>query len=306
MKYNENSALEEKIIFLRQLPHYGLYPAGIPRIFAHDIPWHWHREFEFGFVNGGSVLYRTSRQEFVLHAGDGIFINSGVLHYLQPLEPYGEVRLYTQFIDGYFLTGEDEGLWERYIRPVMEDFRVEAVPLRKGEENDKAFLEGLAEGVRLAKSGEALFELRLRALFLRLWEKVFGWTADEPQQKRSSLSVNSRLKEMISFIQRHYREELKAVDIAQAAHISERECYRLFQSGLGMTPSDFLLSVRLHQAVELLQNTDRSILEIALETGFGSSSYFGRRFKECHHMTPGQYRSQYMRYMQEPSKWESR
>lgn len=306
MKKFENSALEEKIIFLRQLPHYGLYPAGVHLICAHDIPWHWHGEFEFGLVNGGSILYRTSRQEYVLHAGDGIFINSGVLHYLRPLEPYEEVRLYTQFIDGYFLTGEDEGLWERYIRPVAEDYRLEAVPLLQSDKKHAYLLDGLADGVRLAKSGEPLFELRLRALFLQLWEQVFGWTADESQQKQGGPSVNSRLKEMILFIQRHYREELKAADIAQAAHISERECYRLFKSELGMTPVDFLLSVRLQQAVELLLNTDRSILEIALETGFGSSSYFSKRFKESHHMTPGQYRSQYVRHMREPSEWEER
>lgn len=95
---------------------------------------------------------------------------------------------------------------------------------------------------------------------------------------------------MLSMIRENYGEKMNAAMLAEAVHISERECYRSFRNILGITPGDFLLSIRLEKAQELLWNTDRSILEIALETGFGTSSYFCKIFKEHHHITPNQYR----------------
>lgn len=86
-KMDLDSSLKETITYESQMLHYGLYTAGYQRVFQADIPWHWHDEFELGYISGGSVVYQTSGLTVTLHEGDGIFINSGVLHYLHPLEP---------------------------------------------------------------------------------------------------------------------------------------------------------------------------------------------------------------------------
>ena len=287
-------ALEEKIIHQGRIPHYALYPGGFAQPFIVDIPWHWHGEFEFGYVVSGRIRYKTSSREVVLSAGDGIFINSGVLHALTPLPPMEEVKIYSQFIDGSFLTGGDAGtLYERYVRPVAEAYRLDAVPVLKGE-GEKGFLSRLEQAVAFVKGRQDFYELRVRCLFLELWETVFRWAEAAPADSPAAgydPTADSRMKEMILLIQRHYPEPLRVSDLAAAAHVSERECYRLFQERIGMTPAEFLLSVRMRQAVEQLSYTGKSILEIAVETGFGSSSYFGKRFKELYGVSPGQFRS---------------
>ena len=53
---------------------------------------------------------------------------------------------------------------------------------------------------------------------------------------------------------------------------------------------EFMISLRLQKAQELLRYTDKSVLEVAVETGFGTSSYFGKIFKQYHHITPKQYK----------------
>lgn len=78
--------------------------------------------------------------------------------------------------------------------------------------------------------------------------------------------------------------------LAREIHISERECYRIFRNALGTTPGNLITSIRLQKAQELLRYTDKSILEIAVETGFGTESYFCKTFKAYHHITPGAYR----------------
>lgn len=285
-------ALEEKIIHQNRVPHYALYPGGITHAFMSEIPWHWHGEFEFGYVQRGRIRYKTSCQEVILSAGDGIFINSGVLHTLTPLE---EVQIYSQFIDGDFLAGVDgEFLYERYVRPVAEAYQLDALPLFQTDPAGERCLAALREGIRLAEDEGDFYELKLRRVFLELWQTVFRWAEKSPVdglERAYDPIADGRMKEMIRFIQQHFPEPLRTADVADAAHISERECYRLFQSRIGLTPAEFLLSVRMRQAVELLYYTQKSVLEIAVETGFGSSSYFGKRFKEQFSLSPGQFRT---------------
>ena len=46
----------------------------------HCVEWHWHTEFEFVFVNSGTVFFGIGEKQFSLPAGSGVFINSKVLH----------------------------------------------------------------------------------------------------------------------------------------------------------------------------------------------------------------------------------
>lgn len=115
-------------------------------------------------------------------------------------------------------------------------------------------------------------------------------TKQTSSQKLYNLKDEERVKKMLAFIQEHYAEKLTIAQIAGCVPISERECYRLFQNSLETTPAEFLLFVRLKNARELLAITSKSVVEIALESGFGSSSYFGKLFREQYRMSPGEYR----------------
>lgn len=292
-KLDLDSRLKETITYESQMLHYGLYTAGYRHVFQADIPWHWHNEFEFGYIAGGSVVYQTNSRTVTLHKGDGIFINSGVLHYLHPLEPYREARLQTQFFDKTFLAGSPGSLLDiKYVTPVIERHRFEAFPLYHANPASRRFLEGLQEGVKLCHSKNDFFELHLRNLFSNLWEfiyrKAMEKERDAPSPRRSV--EDDRIKQMMSYVQERFPEKISVAEIAASIPISERECYRLFQNSMGITPLEYLVSIRLQNAQALLMNTNKSILDIALETGFGSSSYFGKIFRGHHRLTPAQYR----------------
>ncbi len=169
--------------------HYGLYVPRPEAYFFGDIPWHWHDEFEFGHILGGSMQYKTNHHEFILHEGDGIFVNSGVLHYLHPLEPVEEVRLQSQFFDRSFLAGASGSILDiKYIVPVLEQKQLDAVPLYCSDAGSAEFLEKMREGAELSSKGEPFFELRLRNLFSKLWEMVYSWAMDE---KKSGTGFNA-------------------------------------------------------------------------------------------------------------------
>lgn len=290
-KMNIDAGKKETIIYRRQMMHYGLYLSQ-PDDAKVDIPWHWHDEFEIGYVAEGKMLYKTNHHEFILNSGDGIFINSGVPHYLHPLEEQGKLRLHTHFFDKIFLAGSPGSLFDmEYITPVQEQKLLDAVPLYHGSEEGRRFLEKVQEAEDLCLKEELFFELRLRSLFSELWETVYAWAMEKKDGEKPYNSLeDERIKKMLSYIQIHYEEKITAEMLSKEAHISERECYRLFRSRLGTSPAEFMMSLRLQKAQELLRYTEKSIIEIAQETGFGTSSYFCKMFKQKHRLTPNQYR----------------
>lgn len=59
-KLDMDGRKKEKIVYQNQMLHYGLYVPRPEAYFFGDIPWHWHDEFEFGHILGGSMQYKTN------------------------------------------------------------------------------------------------------------------------------------------------------------------------------------------------------------------------------------------------------
>jgi AraC family transcriptional regulator len=66
---------------------------------------------------------------------------------------------------------------------------------------------------------------------------------------------------------------------------------RTFRRLVGMTPHQYVLSLRMRKAAVLLRTTDVSITAIALEAGFNDLSTFIRRFRKTMDASPGEYRA---------------
>ena len=68
--------------------------------------------------------------------------------------------------------------------------------------------------------------------------------------------------------------------------MSRRQLERLCRNILGQSPATVYRNIRLDRARGLLMETDMSVMEIALATGFSSSAMLSRNFKERFGMTP--------------------
>lgn len=283
---------KEKIIYQDELLHYGIYRPSEGRQFYGDIPWHWHEEFEFGYVLCGEIVYRTNEHEYTLHKGDGIFINSGILHSLHPVAGEEEVKIQTQFWDKMFLAGHGGSAFDvRYIAPVMKQRQLDAVVFYEEDPKYRKALELLEKTAVISLGRERFFEFGLRNLFAEIWKEIYqramGRESVEDIKKSQD---NERIKRILSYLRDHIGEDLPVSRLAHVIPVSERECFRLFRRCLDTSPMEYILSLRLEKALELLAYTEKSVSTVSQETGFGSSSYFGKIFKEHFHMTPKEYR----------------
>lgn len=103
-------------------------------------------------------------------------------------------------------------------------------------------------------------------------------------------ALDSRVKKVLEIITHNYTETHPIETLAQAVCLSPSRLAHLFKEQVGESIKDALLKYRLQQAEKRLIFTDRSVTEIAIETGFNSPDYFSRQFSKYYGQNPVRYR----------------
>ncbi|MFY8220677.1 MAG: helix-turn-helix domain-containing protein [Pirellulales bacterium] len=98
---------------------------------------------------------------------------------------------------------------------------------------------------------------------------------------------------VIRHVDRHYAGNVSMAAMARLAGLSSTHFNRRFRELLRMTPSQYLLTVRVQHARGLLATTDTPLAKIAALTGFTDQSHFTRRFRETTGLTPDAYRRRF-------------
>lgn len=111
-----------------------------------------------------------------------------------------------------------------------------------------------------------------------------------PTTQRSDRTL-LRIGEVLSHIDRHFREPIAMRQLTEIAGMSESTLLRTFRRVLGRTPMAHVNHVRILHASELLQRADIRVTEAAFECGFEDSNYFSRQFRKVTGFTPREIRS---------------
>lgn len=107
--------------------------------------------------------------------------------------------------------------------------------------------------------------------------------------------VQARISEQIlvsaRWLEANHERPISVADAAQAVAMSERNFLRRFKLELGMTPSDYLLGIRLRRSCRLLAETDLPIDKIARRCGIGDGGRMAKVFRKYLANTPSEYRA---------------
>lgn len=90
---------------------------------------------------------------------------------------------------------------------------------------------------------------------------------------------SDKLQHVAKLMADNLEEPLSAGELAQSVGLSIRQVERLFLKHLKSTPSRYYMTMRLERARQLLRQTNQSILDVALSTGFTSHSYFAQSYR---------------------------
>lgn len=254
------------------------------------VPWHWHPTVELFYMQSGTLEYTTPNGKWTFPAGSGGMVNSNVLHSTSFRTSGGSVIQLLHLFDPVFLTGGHGSRMEsRYILPLTTAPGVEMIPLYPDDPVQAEILADIRQAFDLSEA-EWGYEFRIREAMTGIWLKLFGMAQPNMEQGSAGRGAEDQIKLMMVYIHEHFREPICVEQLARAAHISKRACFRLFREHLHMTPVEYIRSFRLQQACRMLAKSREPVTRIAYGCGLGSSSYFGKVFRETFGCSPLEYR----------------
>ena len=266
---------------------FAYYPEDIWQFDFHRVDWHWHHELEFLFVAKGTAICLVGTNKIELHQGCGLFINSSILH---RFEAQGSTFVPNIVFSPTLLAPESSLIYEKYISPVINS-SIEYQIFNPHTTWQNHVLQLLSQVFALQETDENN-ELCTIQLLFKIWDIITKHIdlASSPSDLYRFNHKQARLQTMMQYIHDHYTEEITLETIAASASISKSGALHIFQSGIHISPVAYLIQYRLAQAAEQLYTTQKSVSSIAEETGFASSGYFCRKFRQHYHMSPNEYR----------------
>ena len=251
-----------------------------------QIPVHWHDELEIIYVKSGFLTVNISGENYIGKPGDAFVVSPGNLHFMG--SQTGTVDYFTfLFPLKYIAFRSDDMLDDKLIEPLNSGHLMISPEIK---DTVKEQCEQLAR-VYAAEIDESeskiTSQIRKKIILLQfiheLWKK--GFIVENDTTGRNTVE-----KEMVSYIQQNYTGKILLREFGEQFHLSEKYISRYFKEHFHITLSQYVTYLRLEHAKQMLQETDISVTEVAMQSGYQNISYFIRSFKKTYGVSPLKYR----------------
>lgn len=156
------------------------------------------------------------------------------------------------------------------------------------DREDLGAAEALAERIEAesaqARPGHEAVLLGLLTELMVFLSRRYG--ESDARESRALLEMGK----LISTLEQRFNEPWTLEKMARLARLSRTSLLRVFRQATGKSPIDYLIGLRIEAAKRLLRQSEISMTDIALDTGFGDSNYFARQFRIVTGTTPTAYR----------------
>ncbi len=258
-----NFHLEQRGIACTAYPGTGLTP----------LP-HLHKHLEIVMLTQGETLAVADSREVLMETGDLYIAFPNQIHYyLDRLTPSRHNIL---------IVSPD----------ILPEFRREFTnfipvsPVLKGAAQNPRVVSAVENMVdSFAASGKYLNE-QMKGNMLVLLSELF---ASMPLEKKPAADTNL-LSDIIKYCYENYTEDITLDSMARALHVSRFYISHLFGSQFHTSFRDYINSLRIGQAKELMRQKELSVTEIAFAVGYNSARTFGRCFRQLEGESPTEYR----------------
>lgn len=239
------------------------------------FPNHFHAHYVIGYLEGGQRVLTCAGQEFRLGPGDLTLFEPGQTHACAQL-------------GGAPLDYRGLNVPPARMEAAAREFFGEEVPLH--------FASPVVYRSELAPSLRALHEMIMRGdaefdreeALLLLLRQLF---AEHAAPRADALGEgNEAIEAVCAYLETHYGEPVSLDTLGAVASLSKYHLLRAFTRAKGISPYQYLTTVRLSEAKRLLEAGVPPV-ETALRTGFSDQSHFTNVFKSRIGLTPKQYQS---------------
>ncbi len=271
-----------------------------------DIPssyLHFHNCCELGFCHShsGELAFINDRA-VPFQAGDIFFIPPNVPHttYSTP----GVQSAWSYLFFNPRMLFRDNLSSGSFVPEAQNDVRRYRIP--SGASPRSSFLfQVLIEELSLKKPDYDMARSYLFCLYMEINRYTAQQAGKDPACEKTSSESDSReagsaslspstlnIAPALDYIENNYMNKISIDELALLCHLSTVHFRRVFQNIMNTNPVDYITSVRIMNACNLLHSSNLSILSIAEQSGFRSLSNFNRHFSDTMCTTPTEFRKQ--------------
>lgn len=243
---------------------------------------HWHESLEIIYMVQGSIEVTTANGSILVGDGEAIVIGGTTLHGIKSISSNGNHQCLHIKYD--FLS--------KYLN--RDDFTLKIFKIS----NISKFLFYYENVIKHIEADSYISQIKYKANLLLLLTTI---VEDENYAKENVITsnFNDTINKIIYYINFNYKENITLNYVAEKFNYTPQNISILFKKCLGKTFHKYLTEIRLENAVHLLLNSDKKIIEISLECGFPNEMAFINKFKIKYNMTPNLYRKQKSKELRE-------
>lgn len=250
-----------------------------------EQPLHCHYYLEIAYCFEGSGIFSSNNKLFHVKKGDITIAASNILHTTRTdsdtFTRWGNIYLDFDDVIKMFPSGDIK----MQLRMVQEFFQ-DIFYIRGNEHPDILWI--ILEIIRLYNEKKQKYKMQIIGLLYTLLLKLYDVFEEDVQEK--NVMAELPIMPAINYIYDHYMEPIKVVQLAKACHFSESYFRKVFMEMKGMSPLDYLNSIRIRAACRMLLNSTATVRMIGEQCGYPSVTTFERNFRQRTGMLPSQWR----------------
>ena len=255
-----------------------------------DVPMHWHEEMEYILVVKGRIGGHVGMEEVTLQEGEGILINNGILHSVKQCHHTSVLHSFVfhpQLIGG----ASHSFYYQNLITPFYDNDSLPYVKMDGTETWHRELADHMMTAWRAVTDEAAGYQIEARYHISKAM-MILSRHLPSTVLPVQNTGMMKRMKQLLQYIDLHYRETINNAVLMQVAACSESVLLRSFHKTVGISPMQYVMKVRMDHARRLLVTTDLKAGQIGKEVGYEDFSYFTKDFHRMTGMTPMEYRKQ--------------
>jgi AraC-like DNA-binding protein len=249
---------------------------------------HWHAQVEVNFIFSGGVHYRMATHDVQLKGGQFALFWGGLPHQALstlpgtnfvaihlPLVHFFRLRFSSGFADqitrGATIVADTSGIGDVEAFSRMIEFMQSSDPLRR-------------------EYGVTELLVRLGRLNFEPYHVIGDPTPVTSKRQATDALAYRGVVKICDYIVENFRNEIHSSDIAASVDMHPKYAMTMFKQSTGMSLLEYLTLLRMSCAQALLLDSSITILEVAMESGFGTVGAFSQAFKKLLGKSPSEYR----------------
>ena len=255
------------------------------------IPTHWHEEVEITLIQEGKALYYVNLEPYQVEQGDILLISPHTLHSAH------EIKENTMISDSFVFNLDILGCQTpdscsiKYFTPILNGKSKLPIQIKPADLGYRPLLDCFIQLLSCTTDKKPGYEMMIKRDLFQLFHLLYeNDLIIKSESAHFNTLAEEKLKLILSFIQTNYSEPLTVQKLAHLCHFSEVHFMNFFKKFTEMTCIEYINNYRLVVAASLLETSDKTIMDIAYDTGFHNVSYFNKLFRKKYTMTPKEYR----------------